>query len=69
MQIVQIIRVAVLELLLHEHLLDMPRLHWLYLKDRTHSILIQELAELMPKRGRIIFAELEGHFLALVHAD
>lgn len=50
MQIVQIIRVAVFELLLHEYLLDVPRLNWLDLKDRTHSILVQELAELMPER-------------------
>lgn len=50
MQIVQVIRVAVFEFLLHEYLLDVPRLNRLDFKYRAHSILVQELAELMPER-------------------
>lgn len=69
MQIVQVIWVAIFEFLLHEYLLDVPRLNWLDLKDRTHSILVQELAELMPERWWVVLPEFEGHFLALVHTN
>jgi hypothetical protein len=68
-QVVEVVGVAVFELLLHQYLPHMPGLDVHYLEDRSDSVVIDELAELVAVGQCCVFDEGAVEFLVLVHGD
>ena len=69
MQVIEVIRISVLELLLHEHFLDVPRLDMLDLQNRPNSILINKFAELMSIQFLMTLFIGQVDIFPLVHRD
>ena len=67
--VVQIVGVAVLELLLHENLLDMPGLDVLDLQNRSDTVAVDKLAEFLSVVESGLFLEGEVYRFTLVHGN
>lgn len=67
MQVVEIVLIPIFELFLHQHLLHVPRLDVLDLKDRSDSVGVHKFAEFMAIGQKIIFLESGFDNLTLIH--
>ena len=69
MQVVEVVRISVLELFFHEHLLDVPGFHMFHFKDGSDSIVIDKFAEFMSVVSLSTFFERQVDGLSLIHGN